>query len=64
MGKNIEFMPQNPRYAFAYVPYQKYENLYSTNDALWCGTLFKDLYMPFSDYANNPIMNPFKWKEK
>lgn len=60
MEKNIEFMPQNPRYAFAYVPYQKFENLYNTNDALWCGTLFKDLYMPFSEYANNPIMNPFK----
>lgn len=60
MERNIEFMPSNPMYAFAYVPYQRFENLYSANEALWHGTLFKDLYMPFSCYANNPIMNPFK----
>ncbi len=57
---NIPVMPQNPHLAFAYVPFQEFKNLYSTNDALWRGTLFKDLDIPFSTYRENPIMNPFK----
>ena len=60
MAEKIEFMPANPMYAFAYVPYQKFENLYPANEALWHGTLFKDLDIPFSSYKNNPIMNPCK----
>ncbi len=53
-------MPEHPMYAFAYVPYQKFENLYQDNEALWHGTIFKDLDIPFEAYAQNPIMNPFK----
>ena len=60
MEKKIDFMPENPSHAFGYVVYQRFDNLYPTDEAIWHGTLFKDLYVPFSDYANNPIMNPFK----
>ena len=45
---------------FAYVPCQKFENLYDTNKALYHGTIFKDLYIPFECYKGNAIMNPFK----
>ena len=41
--RTIPFMPENPRYAFAYVPFQQYGNLYPTNNALYKGTIFKDL---------------------
>jgi len=56
----IPFMPSDPIYAFAYVPFQKYENLYSTKKALVRGTVFKDLDMPFDCYRDNPIMSPYK----
>lgn len=45
---------------FAYVPCQKFENLYDKKEALKKGTIFKDLDIPFEAYKNNPIMNPFK----
>lgn len=45
---------------FAYVPCQKFENLYDTDKALHKGTIFKDLDIPFDTYKNNKIMNPFK----
>ena len=54
------FVSENPRLGFAYVPYQKYENLYDMKTALKRGTVFKDLDIPYSEYASNPIMNPFK----
>ena len=53
-------MPQNPQLAFAYVPYQEFKNLFSTSEALWKGTIFKELDIPFSKYRDNPVMNPFK----
>ncbi len=56
----IPFMPENPMHAFAYVPFQKFENLYKTEKALYRGTVFKDLDVPFECYKNNPIMSPFK----
>ena len=56
----IPFMPENPMLAFAYVPFQKYENLYNNDKALYRGTIFKDLDVPFERYKNNPIMSPFK----
>ncbi len=56
----IPFMPENPMLAFAYVPFQKFENLYKTDKALYRGTVFKDLDVPFECYKNNPIMSPFK----
>ncbi len=55
----ITFMPENPRLASAYVPFQKYENLYSTEKSLERGTIFKDLDIPFETYKDNPVMNPF-----
>ena len=60
MITNIPFMPENPRYVTAYVPFQKYENLYDKHDALKNGTIFKDLNIPFELYKNNPLMSPFK----
>ena len=33
--------------AMAYIPMQKFENLYSSDEALCAGTLFKDLDKPF-----------------
>lgn len=54
------FNVQNPRLGFVYVPYQRFENLYSHSEALKNGTLFKDLNIPFSEYSQNPLMNPFK----
>ena len=43
----ISFMPKNPHLAFAYVPFQKYENIYDTKKALYRGTVFQDLDVPF-----------------
>ena len=56
----IPFMPIDPKLAFAYVPFQKFENIYTADKALCRGTVFKDLDVPFDHYKNNPIMNPFK----
>ena len=56
----IPFMPNDPKLAFAYVPFQKYENIYCEEKALKQGTIFKDLDMPFYLYRDNPIMSPFK----
>lgn len=60
MQHKIPFMPANPVYAFAYVPFQKFENLYEVNCALKNGTIFKDLNIPFEKYKNNPYMTPFR----
>ncbi|MBE7037419.1 MAG: spore coat associated protein CotJA [Ruminococcaceae bacterium] len=60
MSKNIPLMPQNPMYAYAYIAFQPFENLYKADEALYRGTIFKDLDIPFSTYKNNPIMSPFK----
>lgn len=57
---NIPFMPEDPRLGFAYVPFQKYENLYDIRKGLQQGTIFKDLDIPFEQYSSNPVMNPFK----
>ena len=54
------FNVANPRVGFVYVPYQRFENLYNLDEALKKGTLFKDLDIPFREYASNPLMNPFK----
>lgn len=51
---------ENMHLGFAYVPCQKFENLYDKKDALYHGTIFSDLDIPFEAYKNNPIMNPFK----
>lgn len=54
------FNTQNPRLGFVYVPYQHFRNLYDLSSALKNGTIFKELNIPFREYASNPIMNPFK----
>ena len=56
----ITFMPDSPKLAFAYVPFQKFENIYSNENALMHGTIFKDLNIPFSYYKDIPLMNPYK----
>lgn len=46
----MEAMPMNTReqsLAMAYVPYQEFEELYSDSEALYNGTLFKKLNLPF-----------------
>lgn len=57
---NMAYMPENARVGFAYVPYQEYKDLYDYKTALSQGTLFKELDIPFEEYSENPIMNPFK----
>lgn len=58
----IQYMPHEPMYGIAYVPYSKFEDLYSVCKALDRGTMFKVLDIPFSSYANIDIMNPFRCK--
>ena len=58
MNKSV--IPENMILGFSYVPIQCFDNLYSIEEALNNGTIFKDLNIPFKEYKNNPIMNPFK----
>lgn len=58
----IPFMPEDPMLAFAYVPFQKFENIYCSEKALQNGTLFKNLDIPFEHYRDNPIMSPYMSK--
>lgn len=44
----VPFMPVNPMYANAYVPYQKDTRLYSETEALMKGTAFVALYEPYA----------------
>ncbi len=53
-------MPESMYLGFAYVPNQKFENIYDTKEALSNGTIFKSLNIPFEAYKNDPTMNPFK----
>lgn len=49
----VPFMPANPLYAHAYVPYQTYRTAYPLPEALERGTLFPELanvYNPYEDY--------------
>ena len=56
----ISFIPKNPKLAFAYVPFQAYGNVYPAENALVHGTIFKELNIPFPQYKDNPLMNPYK----
>lgn len=40
-------MPERPRLAMAYVPWQQWGDTMDSDSALECGTLFKDLVFPF-----------------
>ena len=44
---NIDFMPQYPQLAHAYVPYQQWETPYDADVALTRGTIFPSLDMPY-----------------
>lgn len=55
----IKYFPSEPMYAIAYVPYSRFEEMYTPEKAFERGTIFKKLDIPFSAYANIPIMNPF-----
>lgn len=55
----IQYMPEDPVYGIAYVPYSRFENLHTLEKALDRGTMFRKLDIPFSTYANINIMNPF-----
>jgi len=39
--------PKRIRLAEAFVPYQRYLNLYPVEEALFKGTIFADLYRPY-----------------
>lgn len=45
--------PAKVSLAMAYVPVQKYDNLYDGGDALSHGTLFRSLDLPFYGTKNN-----------
>ncbi len=38
-------------YAYCYVPVQTFDKLYCVEDALKAGTLFKELYIPITEYG-------------
>ena len=40
--------------AMAYVPYQNFDDLNDSPKALECGTLFRELYMPFTGQRRRP----------
>lgn len=46
MRKNLDAVDMLPL-AMAYVPFQRYENIYEPNEALCRGTIFADLDKPF-----------------
>ncbi|MEG1743448.1 MAG: spore coat associated protein CotJA [Clostridia bacterium] len=48
VGLDCEPVQQKQVLAMAYVPYQEFEDLYSNEDALKYGTLFKQLNLPFT----------------
>ena len=44
---------RNLEYARAYIVPQKFENLYSLDEALENGTLYEDLYRPYVEKRDN-----------
>lgn len=49
----VPFMPINPLYAHAYVPYQSFTTTFPIGEALMIGTIFPELsnvYNPHADY--------------
>lgn len=41
----------NMSYAYCYVPIQKFRKLFEIDDVLKAGTLFKELYIPITEYG-------------
>lgn len=53
----VPYMPVDPMYAHAYVPYQSYTTVYPLEEALEQGTLFPELTNLYDPYGNS-------WKEE
>ncbi|ABW18448.1 hypothetical protein Clos_0901 [Alkaliphilus oremlandii OhILAs] len=53
----VPFMPVNPLYAHAYVPYQSSSNTFPMDEALMQGTIFPELTNLYNPSANY-------WKEE
>lgn len=51
--KAVPPFPEKTALAMAYVPFQKFENLYPPEKALDSGTLFSDLDKPFEGGAKS-----------
>lgn len=45
----VPFMPENPMYANAYVPYQIDFKIVEPKEALAMGTVFPELYSPYRE---------------
>ena len=45
----VPFMPKNPKYYHAYVPYQINFKVVSPNEGIKMGTMFPDLYSPWKE---------------
>ncbi len=53
--KVIPQMPEEMQYAYAYVRFQKYGNVYNADEALKNGTLFPELNMPYRGYDSRIV---------
>ena len=58
--KFIPFMPEEPMYANAYVPYQRMKTIYEPGKSLCRGTIFPELDLPMEVYMP---MNAFGDKD-
>lgn len=52
-NNNSSQFPQNAPLAMAYVPFQKWGDVYTDDEAFPIGTLFPDLNFPFTRGADN-----------
>lgn len=55
--ESIPHMPENPRLATAYVPFQDAKCIYSAAKGLSQGTIFPDLVMPYSSACHRSQSN-------
>lgn len=53
----MDFMPSNPMYANAYVPYQDADELFCPLEALENGTMFPELVSPYSKNQSQEIIS-------
>ncbi len=57
MYNSIDFMPKNPKLAFAYVPFQQWpEKLYDLEKGLEAGTIFPELNQPVCMYEEGETL--------
>jgi len=51
LNNSINYMPEKPRLAFAYIPFQQWpDELYDLEKALQAGTIFPELNQPVCLY--------------